>query len=86
MGLDKVLIVSMFWFHSVKSHLFDGAMFISDLLFCFFQDGKMNYAEHQTLQDRYHPINDAYSYCEVNLKYKALLCYVTFTYNFKLKM
>lgn len=46
----------------------------------------MSHAEHQTLADRYHPINDAYSYCEVNLKYKALLCYVTFTYNFKLKM
>ncbi|XP_011606905.2 splicing factor, arginine/serine-rich 15-like [Takifugu rubripes] len=28
------------------------------------QDGKMSHAEHQTLPDRYHPINDAYSYCE----------------------
>lgn len=37
-------------------------------LFVFFvQDGKMSHTEGHVLPDRCHPINDAYSHCEVNL-------------------
>lgn len=65
----------MFLFDCVKYYLFGGARFI---FVCFvFQDGNMSHAENQILPDRYHPINDGYSYCEVNLKciklYSAML-------------
>lgn len=54
------------WF-KLKLYLFEGWHLHLSICLFFVQDGKMSHPEGHVLPDRCHPMNDAYSHCEVNV-------------------